>query len=90
MDKEEVIKSIREHSNYSREMYSMHEESVNEVIENYEQLKENYLNEHSRARIVRIVISEEFDLPLAIEFNRKDDSFRGFTIAIGKPHIKHQ
>lgn len=85
-----MIKSIKEHSNYSREIYDMHEESINNALEHYDQLKEDYLNEHSRARIVRIVINEDNDLPLAIEFNRKDDSFKGFSIAIGKPYIKSE
>ena len=73
---------------YSNEIYKMHSESINEVLDNYESLKENYLNDHSRARVVRIVFNEDNGLPLAIEFHRKDDSFKGFTIAIGKPHIK--
>ncbi|WP_394296790.1 hypothetical protein [Palaeococcus pacificus] len=85
-----MIKKIKSHSNYSKEIYSMHEESVNSALENYEQLKESYLNEHSRARIVRIVINEDNGLPLALEFNKKDDSFKGFSIAIGKPYIKSE
>jgi len=83
-----MVRAIREHSNYSREIYEMHEDSINTALENYDQLKEDYLSDHSRARIVRIVFNEDNDLPLAIEFNKKDDSFKGFTIAIGKPHIK--
>ncbi|WP_461864030.1 hypothetical protein [Thermococcus sp.] len=85
-----MVKTIREHSNYSREIYEMHEESINSALENYDRLKEDYLNDHSRARIVRIVFNEDNDLPLALEFNKKDDSFKGFTIAIGKPHIKSE
>lgn len=88
MDREKKVEEIKNHSVYSREIYEMHSESIDEVIENYEELKETYLNDHSRARIVRIVFNEDNDLPLAIEFHRKDDSFKGFTIAIGKPHIK--
>ncbi|WP_457742454.1 hypothetical protein [Thermococcus sp.] len=88
MNKQEKVKEIREHSVYSREIYDMHSESINRVIDEYEALKEDYLNDHSRARIVRIVFNEDNGLPLAIEFRRKDDSFKGFTIAIGKPHIK--
>ncbi len=83
-----MVKTIREHSNYSREIYEMHEDSINSALENYDRLKEDYLNDHSRARIVRIVFNEDNGLPLALEFNKKDDSFKGFTIAIGKPHIK--
>ncbi|AHF80385.1 hypothetical protein [Thermococcus paralvinellae] len=90
MDKEKTIEAIKKHSNYSREIYEMHEESINNAIDNYEQLKEDYLNDHSRARIVRIVINEDNDLPLAIEFHKKDDSFKGFSIAIGKPYIKSE
>ncbi|MDI3474782.1 MAG: hypothetical protein PWQ79_1234 [Thermococcaceae archaeon] len=86
MDKK--VEEIKNHSVYAKEIYEMHSESIHQVIENYEALKEDYLNDHSRARIVRIVFNEDNDLPLAIEFNRKDDSFKGFTIAIGKPHIK--
>ncbi|ALM74649.1 hypothetical protein [Thermococcus barophilus] len=88
MDKKKTIEAIKNHSNYSREIYEMHEESINNAIDNYEQLKEDYLNDHSRARIVRIVINDDNDLPLAIEFHKKDDSFKGFSIAIGKPYIK--
>ncbi len=88
MDREKKVEEIRNHSVYANEIYEMHSESINEVIDNYEGLKEDYLSEHSRARIVRIVFNEDNGLPLAIEFNRKDDSFKGFTIAIGKPHIK--
>ena len=88
MDREKKVEEIRNHSVYAREIYEMHSESIDSVIENYENLKENYLSDHSRARIVRIVFNEDNGLPLAIEFNRKDDSFKGFTIAIGKPHIK--
>lgn len=84
-----MIERIKGHSNYSKEIYHMHEESVKDAIEHYEQLKENYLSEHSRARIVRIVINEDNGLPLALEFNKKDDSFKGFSIAIGKPYIKN-
>lgn len=83
-----MVRTIREHSNYSREIYEMHEDSINSALENYDRLKEDYLNDHSRARIVRIVFNEDNGLPLALEFNKKDDSFKGFTIAIGKPHIK--
>lgn len=90
MDKQKTIEAIKKHSNYSREIYKMHEESINNAIDNYEQLKEDYLNDHSRARIVRIVINEDNDLPLAIEFHKKDDSFKGFSIAIGKPYIKSE
>ncbi|WP_010478505.1 hypothetical protein [Thermococcus zilligii] len=88
MEREKKIEEIKNHSVYANEIYEMHSESIDEVIDNYENLKENYLNSHSRARIVRIVFNEDNGLPLAIEFNRKDDSFKGFTIAIGKPHIK--
>ncbi|NJE03069.1 hypothetical protein [Thermococcus sp. MV11] len=88
MDREKKVREIKNHSVYAREIYEMHSESIDEVIDNYESLKENYLNDHSRARIVRIVFNEDNGLPLAIEFNRKDDSFKGFTIAIGKPHIR--
>ncbi|MBP1910898.1 hypothetical protein [Thermococcus stetteri] len=88
MDREQKVEEIKNHSVYSREIYEMHSESINHVIDNYESLKEDYISDHSRARIVRIVFNEDNDLPLAIEFNRKDDSFKGFTIAIGKPHIK--
>ncbi|WP_297549087.1 hypothetical protein [Thermococcus sp.] len=88
MDREKKVQEIRNHSVYAREIYDMHSESIDSVIDNYESLKEDYLNDHSRARIVRIVFNEDNGLPLAIEFNRKDDSFKGFTIAIGKPHIK--
>ncbi|NJE31077.1 hypothetical protein E3E38_08475 [Thermococcus sp. 18S1] len=88
MDREKKVQEIRNHSVYAREIYEMHSESIDEVLENYDGLKEDYLNDHSRARIVRIVFNEDNGLPLAIEFNRKDDSFKGFTIAIGKPHIK--
>ncbi len=88
MDREKKVEEIRRHSLYANEIYEMHSESINRVLEDYESLKEDYLNDHSRARIVRIVFNEDNDLPLAIEFNRKDDSFKGFTIAIGKPHIK--
>lgn len=88
MDREKKVEEIRNHSVYAREIYEMHSESIDSVIENYESLKEDYLSDHSRARIVRIVFNEDNGLPLAIEFNRKDDSFKGFTIAIGKPHIK--
>ncbi len=88
MDREKKVKEIKNHSVYASEIYEMHSESINRVLEDYESLKEDYLNDHSRARIVRIVFNEDNDLPLAIEFNRKDDSFKGFTIAIGKPHIK--
>ncbi|QDA31301.1 hypothetical protein FH039_06410 [Thermococcus indicus] len=88
MDREKRVQEIKNHSVYAREIYEMHSESIDEVLENYDGLKEDYLNDHSRARIVRIVFNEDNGLPLAIEFNRKDDSFKGFTIAIGKPHIK--
>jgi hypothetical protein len=88
LDREQKVEEIKNHSVYSREIYEMHSESINHVIDNYESLKEDYINDHSRARIVRIVFNEDNNLPLAIEFNRKDDSFKGFTIAIGKPHIK--
>ena len=88
MNKEKKVEEIRNHSVYANEIYEMHSESIDEVLENYDDLKEDYLNDHSRARIVRIVFNEDNGLPLAIEFNRKDDSFKGFTIAIGKPHIK--
>ncbi|KUH34317.1 hypothetical protein APY94_02335 [Thermococcus celericrescens] len=88
MDREKKVQEIRNHSVYAREIYEMHSESIDEVLENYDGLKEDYLNDHSRARIVRIVFNEDNGLPLAIEFNRKDDSFKGFTIAIGKPHIR--
>jgi len=88
LDREKKIEEIRNHSVYAREIYDMHSESIDRVIDEYESLKEDYLNDHSRARIVRIVFNEDNGLPLAIEFNRKDDSFKGFTIAIGKPHIK--
>ncbi|NJE84475.1 hypothetical protein E3E23_01265 [Thermococcus sp. CX2] len=88
MDRKKTVEEIRNHSVYAREIYDMHSESINKAIDNYEQLKEDYLNDHSRARIVRIVINEDNGLPLALEFNRKDDSFKGFTIAIGKPHIR--
>jgi len=88
MDRNKKVEEIRNHSVYANEIYEMHSESINEVLDNYEDLKEDYLSDHSRARIVRIVFNEDNGLPLAIEFNRKDDSFKGFTIAIGKPHIK--
>ncbi|NJE42193.1 hypothetical protein [Thermococcus sp. GR6] len=88
MDRKKTVEEIKNHSVYAREIYDMHSESINEAIDNYEQLKEDYLNDHSRARIVRIVFNDDHGLPLAMEFNRKDDSFKGFTIAIGKPHIK--
>ncbi len=88
MDREKKVEEIKSHSVYANEIYEMHSESINEVLDNYEGLKEDYLSDHSRARIVRIVFNEDNNLPLAIEFNRKDDSFKGFTIAIGKPHIK--
>ena len=88
MDREKKVEEIKSHSVYANEIYEMHSDSINEVLDNYEGLKEDYLNDHSRARIVRIVFNEDHGLPLAIEFNRKDDSFKGFTIAIGKPHIK--
>ncbi|WP_457751804.1 hypothetical protein [Thermococcus sp.] len=88
MNKEKKVEEIKNHSVYAKEIYDMHSESIDEVLENYDELKEDYLNDHSRARIVRIVFNEDNGLPLAIEFNRKDDSFKGFTIAIGKPHIK--
>ncbi|WP_297520143.1 hypothetical protein [Thermococcus sp.] len=88
MNRKEKVNEIKNHSVYANEIYEMHSESINDVIDNYEELKEDYLSEHSRARIVRIVFNEDNNLPLAIEFNRKDDSFKGFTIAIGKPHIK--
>jgi len=68
----------------------MHSDRIDDVIEDYEKLKESYLEDHSRARIVRIVFEEDEGLPLAIEFNRKDDSFKGFTIAIGKPYINSE
>jgi len=90
LNKEKKIEEIRNHSVYAREIYEMHSESIDEVLENYEGLKEDYLNDHSRARIVRIVFNDDNGLPLAIEFNRKDDSFKGFTIAIGKPHIRSE
>ncbi|WP_258084491.1 hypothetical protein [Thermococcus thermotolerans] len=88
MNKDKKVEEIRSHSVYAREIYDMHSESIDRVLEDYDGLKEDYLNDHSRARIVRIVFNEDNGLPLAIEFNRKDDSFKGFTIAIGKPHIK--
>ncbi len=88
MDREKKVREIKNHSVYAREIYDMHSESIDRVIDDYESLKEDYLSDHSRARIVRIVFNEDNGLPLAIEFNRKDDSFKGFTIAIGKPHIK--
>jgi len=90
LDREKKVEEIKNHSVYAREIYDMHSESIDNVIDNYESLKEDYLNDHSRARIVRIVFNEDNGLPLAIEFNRKDDSFKGFTIAIGKPHIKSE
>ena len=90
MNKKKKVEEIRSHSVYAKEIYDMHSESIDEVLENYDDLKEDYLNDHSRARIVRIVFNEDNGLPLAIEFNRKDDSFKGFTIAIGKPHIKSE
>jgi len=88
LDREKKVEEIKNHSVYAREIYDLHSESIDNVIDNYEDLKRDYLNDHSRARIVRIVFNEDNGLPLAIEFNRKDDSFKGFTIAIGKPHIK--
>ena len=88
MDREKKVREIKNHSVYAQEIYNMHSESIDRVIDDYESLKEDYLSDHSRARIVRIVFNEDNGLPLAIEFNRKDDSFKGFTIAIGKPHIK--
>lgn len=90
MDKEKAIKDIREKSNYSREIYEMNKEEIGKVLDSYEDLKGNYLENHPRARIIRIVVKEENDLPLAIEFHRKDDSFKDFTIAIGKPYIKRE
>ncbi|NPA47452.1 MAG: hypothetical protein GXO14_02255 [Thermococci archaeon] len=87
MNKEKTIREIKDHSVYSKEIYKMHSGRIDDVIEDYEKLKESYLEDHSRARIVRIVFEEDEGLPLAIEFNRKDDSFKGFTIAIGKPYI---
>jgi len=90
LNKKKKVEEIRSHSVYAKEIYDMHSESIDEVLENYDDLKEDYLNDHSRARIVRIVFNEDNGLPLAIEFNRKDDSFKGFTIAIGKPHIKSE
>ena len=90
MDREKKVREIKNHSVYAQEIYNMHSESIDRVIEDYESLKEDYLSDHSRARIVRIVFNEDNGLPLAIEFNRKDDSFKGFTIAIGKPHIKSE
>ncbi|ASJ10744.1 hypothetical protein A3L12_05245 [Thermococcus sp. P6] len=88
MDREKMVEEIRNHSVYAGEIYKMYSEDIEGVLEEYEDLKEDYLNDHSRARIVRIVFNEDNGLPLAMEFNRKDDSFRGFTIAIGKPHIR--
>jgi hypothetical protein len=88
LNKEKKVEEIKNHSVYAREIYDMHSDSIDRVLEDYDDLKEDYLNDHSRARIVRIVFNEDNGLPLAIEFNRKDDSFKGFTIAIGKPHIK--
>jgi hypothetical protein len=88
LNKEKKVEEIKNHSIYAREIYDMHSDSIDRVLEDYDDLKEDYLNDHSRARIVRIVFNEDNGLPLAIEFNRKDDSFKGFTIAIGKPHIK--
>ena len=88
MNKEKKVEEIKNHSIYAREIYDMHSDSIDRVLEDYDDLKEDYLNDHSRARIVRIVFNEDNGLPLAIEFNRKDDSFKGFTIAIGKPHIE--
>jgi hypothetical protein len=88
LDREKKVREIKNHSVYAQEIYNMHSESIDRVIDDYESLKEDYLSDHSRARIVRIVFNEDNGLPLAIEFNRKDDSFKGFTIAIGKPHIK--
>jgi len=88
LNKEKKVEEIKSHSVYAREIYDMHSDSIDRVLEDYDDLKEDYLNDHSRARIVRIVFNEDNGLPLAIEFNRKDDSFKGFTIAIGKPHIR--
>lgn len=88
MDRKKTLKDIKNHSIYSREIYYMHSESIEGIIDEYDDLKKNYLNNHSRAKVVRIVFNEDNGLPLAIEFNRKDDSFKGFTVAIGKPYIK--
>ncbi|AEC51703.1 hypothetical protein PNA2_0787 [Pyrococcus sp. NA2] len=88
MDKEKVIKEIKAHSNYSKEMYEMNRDAIDAALDSYESLKEEYLEDHPRARLIRIVVNEDNDLPLAMEFHRKDDSFKGFTIAIGKPYVK--
>ncbi|MFA4647820.1 hypothetical protein P8X24_11355 [Pyrococcus kukulkanii] len=88
MDKKKAIREIKEHSPYSREIYEMNKEEIGKALDDYDSLKESYLDNHPRARLIRIVVSEKHDLPLAMEFHRKDDSFRGFTIAIGKPYVK--
>lgn len=67
MDRKEKLEEIRNHSVYAREIYDMHSESIDGVLEDYDGLKENYLNDHPRARIVRIVFNEDNGLPLAIE-----------------------
>ncbi|AEH25356.1 hypothetical protein [Pyrococcus yayanosii] len=88
MDKKKAVEEIKSHSNYSRTIYEMHEDAINETLDSYEALKESYLDDHPRARLIRIVFSDDNGLPLAMEFNRKDDSFKGFTIAIGKPYVR--
>ncbi|AFK21795.1 hypothetical protein [Pyrococcus sp. ST04] len=90
MDKKKAIEEIKAHSTYSREIYEMNKEDIGRALDNYENLKENYLDNHPRARLIRIVVNEENDLPLAMEFHRKDDSFKGFTIAIGKPYVRNK
>ncbi|WP_048146516.1 hypothetical protein [Pyrococcus abyssi] len=90
MDKRKTIEDIKSHSNYSREMYEMNKEEIEKALDSYNELKEAYLEDHPRARLIRIVVNEENDLPLAMEFHRKDDSFKGFTIAIGKPYVKRK
>ncbi|HII61142.1 hypothetical protein [Pyrococcus horikoshii] len=90
MDKRKTIENIKSHSNYSREMYEMNKDAIESALDSYESLKEEYLENHPRARLIRIVVNEDNDLPLAMEFNRRDDSFKGFTVAIGKPYVKKE
>ena len=57
MDREKKVMEIKNHSVYAREIYDMHSESIDRVIDDFESLKEDYLSDHSRARIVRIVFN---------------------------------
>jgi len=68
----------------------MNKDAIESALDSYESLKEEYLENHPRARLIRIVVNEDNDLPLAMEFNRRDDSFKGFTVAIGKPYVKKE